>query len=78
MAKLYAEVASDKHGRVASKGGDEYITVNVSNGNIRVFEITFRDDGERRGTLEIMSYAYGPGQTRVVEYMGEMFEARTQ
>lgn len=78
MAKLYAEIDSDKGGRKASKGGDEYITVNVSNGNIRVFEITFRDDGARRGTLEIMSYAHGTERTHVVEYMGDMFEARKQ
>jgi len=69
MARLYAEVDSDKHGRIASKGREGYITINVSNGNIRVFEITFRDDGQRRGVLEIMSYA--DGRTHIMEYMGD-------
>lgn len=59
MAKLYAELTSDKGGRVASKGGDEYITIQVSNGNIRIFEVTFKDDGYKRGKLEVLSYFDG-------------------
>lgn len=66
MAKLYAELTSDKGGRTASKSGDEDITVTFTNGNIRVFEITFRDDGARRGTLEILSLR--DASTQIVEY----------
>ena len=35
MAKLYAEITSDKGGRVASKGGDDFITCKITqNGKI--------------------------------------------
>lgn len=33
MAKLYAELTSDKGGRVASKGGDNFMSINIYNGN---------------------------------------------
>lgn len=66
MAKLYAELTSDKGGRVASKGGDDYVTVSFNNGNIRIFEITFKDDGERRGLLEILNFK--DASTQIVEY----------
>lgn len=42
MAKLYAELSSDKGGRVASKGGDEEINIALNEKNIRYFEITFK------------------------------------
>lgn len=42
MAKLYAELTSDKGGRVASKGGDESITVALTEKNVRLFEVTFK------------------------------------
>ena len=66
MAKFYAEIDSDKRGRIASKGGDEYITVAFTNGNIRVFEVTFKDDGARRGTLEVLNFR--DASTRILEY----------
>ncbi len=42
MAKLYAELTSDKGGRVASKGGDAHIELVVRQGNktIGLLEIT--------------------------------------
>jgi hypothetical protein len=39
MAKLYAEITSDKGGRVASKGGDNFITVSIYHGNCKVFTV---------------------------------------
>lgn len=42
MAKLYAELHSDKGGRVASKGGDNEITVILREGNKNMFDITFK------------------------------------
>ena len=36
MAKLYAELASDKGGRVASKGGDSIVTIELVRGNYKV------------------------------------------
>lgn len=39
MAKLYAEITSDKGGRVASKGGNEYIEVTLKVGNVPVAHI---------------------------------------
>ena len=66
MAKLYAELTSDKGGRAVGKGGDEYITIRVRNGNINIFDITFKDDGHKRGKLEILSYF--DGDTQTVEY----------
>ena len=64
--KLYAELHSDKPGRIASKGGTEEITAAFSNGNVRVFEVTFRDDGAKRGTLEILNL--GDASTTTIEY----------
>jgi hypothetical protein len=68
MAKLYAELTSDKGGRVASKGGDEYITIQLSNGNLRIFEVTFRDDGNKRGQIEVMSYYNGEDGKKIIGY----------
>lgn len=67
MAKLYLSAESDKGGRITGKGGDEYIKATFRNGNIAVFDVYFRDDGARRGTLEIMSY--NDGKSRIFEYM---------
>ena len=39
MSKLYAELTSDKGGRVASKGGDNFITLSIYHGNYKVFEL---------------------------------------
>ena len=41
MAKLYAELTSDKGGRVASKGGDKEITVTFKMGNNLVYKLRF-------------------------------------
>ena len=68
MAKLYMEATSDKGGRVASKGGDEYITVQLSNGNLRIFEITFKDDGHKRGDIHVMSYCRGIEHIQIIPY----------
>jgi hypothetical protein len=66
--KLYATVTSDKGGREAGKGGDNRIMTQYYNGNIPVFEVTFLDDGERRGYLEVMSYMYGSERIHVIPY----------
>jgi len=41
MAKLYAELTSDKGGRVVGKGGNEYITMTVKDGNNIIANIEF-------------------------------------
>ena len=69
MAKLYIEATSDKGGRVVGKGGNEYVTITVRNSNINIFDITIKDDGHKRGKLEIMSYATGRDGIQTIEYM---------
>lgn len=66
MAKLYAELYSDKNNKTVSKGGNDSITTRFYNGTIPVFEVTMKDDGERRGTLAYMSYT--DGVVRLIEY----------
>ena len=48
MAKLYAELSSDKGGRVASKGDDEYIVIDlrVKNTQVGQIELYIHPDGE--------------------------------
>jgi len=41
MAKLYAELSSDKGGRVASKGGNDFISINLYDGNSKVLVIEY-------------------------------------
>ena len=53
MAKLYAELSSDKGGRTVSKGGNEHITISVKDGNRNMFDITFKQ-GEY---IDIMRYS---------------------
>ena len=53
-------------GKTVTLAANEEITATFSNGNIRVFEVTFRDDGARRGTLEILSLK--DARTEIVEY----------
>lgn len=36
MAKLYAEIGSDKKGRKASKGGDSFLQVDIIRGNSKI------------------------------------------
>ena len=45
MAKLYAELTSDKGGRVVGKGGNEYVEMQVKYKNEYVYTITAIDDG---------------------------------
>lgn len=63
MAKLYAEISSDKGGRVVDKGGNEYITIIFKHKLYPVFEVTFKPDNDKRGELEVMSYFDGEKQT---------------
>jgi len=66
MAKLYAELTSDKGGRVVGKGGNDEIYITVKRGNINIFDITFRPDNNGRGKLEVMNYYNG--ETQVIDY----------
>lgn len=50
MAKLYAEIASDKGGRIASKGGNESITITIKHRNNPLWEIVC---GSSTGLLQI-------------------------
>lgn len=48
MAKLYAEIDSDKRGRKASKGGDTFLSIDIARGNktigtLRVYEVEGAD-----------------------------------
>ena len=45
MAKLYAELTSDKGGRIASKGGDKYIHTTLTIGNVPTYFVYL--DGSR-------------------------------
>jgi hypothetical protein len=58
MAKLYAELTSDKGGRVASKGGDKSITVKLKEKNQNLFEITFKTT-EHDAWIDILKYSDG-------------------
>lgn len=42
MAKLYAELTSDKGGRKASKGGNEIITIEIFDGNSNIISIDYK------------------------------------
>jgi hypothetical protein len=46
MAKLYAEITSDKGGRVASKGGDENIRVTIKKGNVNIYKVSINGAGK--------------------------------
>lgn len=55
MAKLYAEITSDKGGRVASKGGDNTIKIELKEGN-KIFATIFYSIGSHLGTsIEVYS-----------------------
>lgn len=56
MSKLYAELKSDKGGRIASKGGDEYIMITVRDGNHNMFDITFKSTPHDT-YVDVMTYA---------------------
>lgn len=54
MAKLYAEITSDKGGRVVGKGGDKHIVVNIAHGNNKnAYEIV----------IDEVTSEYGPAIT---------------
>lgn len=42
MAKLYAELTSDKGGRIASKGGSELLTIKIYDGNSYILSIDYK------------------------------------
>lgn len=52
MAKLYAELTSDKGGRVASKGGKNLIRIVIKEGNREVMQVWY--EGEKH-QLEVHS-----------------------
>jgi hypothetical protein len=46
MSKLYAELTSDKGGRIASKGGDDYIDISISMKNRQRYELRMTSQGD--------------------------------
>lgn len=64
--KLYATTTSERASRQVKKGAEEYIKTLYTNKGLPIFEVTFKDDGEKRGKLEIMSFY--DGQTQVIGY----------
>ena len=50
MAKLYAEITSDKGGRVVGKGGDKSVTIMLRRGNHNIAKVILRET--RVGTWE--------------------------
>jgi hypothetical protein len=45
MAKLYAELSSDKGGRIASKGGDRWLELAIYRGNRLIRRFNVDDQG---------------------------------
>ena len=43
MAKLYAELTSDKGGRVVGKGGNDYIYIDISAKNLALMRLRLRE-----------------------------------
>jgi len=41
MAKLYAELTSDKGGRVVGKGGESFVIAEMKSGNKTIFSLAF-------------------------------------
>jgi hypothetical protein len=68
--KLYATVTSERAGRAAQKGGNEYITVTFSNGNVNVFDVKFYPDDflGKRGRLDVVSYRNGEDGKVTIDY----------
>jgi hypothetical protein len=56
--KLYATMVNSK-GRKEGIGDNESIAITLSNGKINIFDLTFTDDGEDRGKIEVMTYYNG-------------------
>lgn len=53
MAKLYAELTSDKGGRVASKAGEQQLTVNLTYKNKLVMSVTVLDIGQTQPHITV-------------------------
>ena len=66
MAKLYSEIRSEKGGRVASKSGNEYIQVIMSEKNVILFEITFKTT-EHDAYIDILRLS--DGTNRRIHYI---------
>ena len=60
--KLYLSATNDK-GKKEGIGGNEYIKITLSNGNINIFDITFKPDADKRGLIEVMTYYDASTQT---------------
>ena len=58
MAKLYAEITSDKGVRVVGKGGNEYVTITTKEKNRNMFEITFIAT-EHACYIDVLRYSDG-------------------
>ena len=58
MAKLYAELTSDKGGRVVGKGGNNEIVITLHEGNAPIMKVTQKDylDGRIIYTVETMLF----------------------
>lgn len=52
MAKLYAEVTSDKGGRVVGKGGEIYTTAIFKRGNKTIFTCVFDGNQAQLNTID--------------------------
>jgi hypothetical protein len=46
MAKLYAELSSDKGGRKVSKGGNDKLTITINTGNNEVITLLVQSEKE--------------------------------
>ena len=46
MAKLYAELSSDKGGRTVSKGGNDKLTITINTGNNEVITLIVQSENE--------------------------------
>ena len=58
MAKLYAELTSDKGGRVASKGGEEYVTLTTTHKGSPFWIVTIGASGTLRITYNNATYTF--------------------
>lgn len=55
MAKLYAELTSDKGGRTVSKCGDKKISMYVEFKNKTIYEVHIEDDGQDAPAITVTS-----------------------
>jgi hypothetical protein len=56
MAKLYAQIQTDKRGRVASKGGESWVQVQITDGSQTALHCEYREEGEHQHGLHITFY----------------------